>query len=217
MMRADSPSGPRRGSQQAGRRPLLPTAMVAGLLVLAACAAPPEIRYFRVEYPTPLSSPNSPLPVTLGVARLSAPEPYRQERIIYRTSPYQVEYYTYGRWESPPIDMVNDRLLEQLGASGRFQRVIPWRRGDASDYRLEARLRRFEEVDEADGWYGLVELEYELLDGDGRSLLREVMRQRVRAASRTLEGVVEALSQGLRTGLDEVVVKTAAALQHARP
>jgi ABC-type uncharacterized transport system auxiliary subunit len=217
MMRADSPSGPFAGARRAGRRTLLLAGIAAGLLLLAACAASPEIRYFRVEYPLPGPSANSPLPLTLGIARLAAPEPYRQERISYRTSPYQVQSYTYARWEAPPVDMVHERLLEQCAASGRFRRVVPWRRGDVLDYHLEARLRRFEELDEADGWYGLVELEYELVDREGKSLLREVMSRRVRVEARTMDGVVEALSRGLRTGLDEVVAKTAAALAGQRP
>jgi len=216
MIRADSPSGPGAGPRWAyGRTPLL-AGMAAGLLFLAACAASPEIRYFRVEYPLPAPSAGSPLPLTLGIARLAASEPYRQERIIYRTSPYQVQFYVYARWEEPPVEMVHARLLEQFVASGRFQRVVPWRRGDAMDYHLEARLRRFEELDEADGWYGLIELEYELVDGDGKSLLREVMSRRVRIQTQTMDGIVEALSQGLRTGLDEVVDKTAAALANLR-
>ena len=216
MMRADSPSGPCAAPRRACRRTLLLAGTAAGLLFLAACSASPEIRYFRVDYPFPAPSADSPLPLTLGIARLAASEPYRQERIIYRTSPYQVQSYAYARWEAPPTDMVNELLLEQFAASGRFQRVVPWRRGEALEYRLEARLRRFEELDEADGWYGLVELEYELVEGNGKSLLREIMSRRVRVETRTMDGIVDALSQGLRTGLDEVVAKTAAALANQR-
>ncbi len=217
MMRADSPPGSCANPRRAGTRTLLLAGIAAGLLLLAACATPPELRYFRVEYPLPGPSANSPLPLTLGIARLAAPEPYRQERIIYRTSPYLVQFYVYARWEAPPVDMVHERLLEQFAASGRFRRVVAWRRGDVLDYLLEARLRRFEELDEADGWYGLVELEYELVDREGKSLLREVMSRRVRSEARTMDGVVDALSQGLRAGLDEVVAKTAAALAGQRP
>jgi ABC-type uncharacterized transport system auxiliary subunit len=217
MMQAESPFGPCAGPRRAFGRTLLLAGIAAGLLLPAACATSPEIRYFRVEYPLAGPSANSPLPLTLGIARLAAPEPYRQERIIYRTSPYEVQSYVYARWEAPPVDMLNDRLLEQFAASGRFRSVVPWRRGEVLDYRLEPRLRRFEELDEADGWYGLVELEYEVVDRDGRSLLREVTSQRVRVEARTMDGVVEALSRGLRAALDEVVTKTAAALKDARP
>ena len=51
---------------------------------------------------------------------------------------------------------------------------------------------------------------------DGKSLFREAVSQRVRIQTRTMDGIVEALSQGLRTGLDEVVAKTAAALANQR-
>jgi uncharacterized lipoprotein YmbA len=184
------------------------------MLLLAACATAPEERYFRVDPPLPAPTAEAPLSVTLGVARVAAPEPYRQERIIYRTSPHEVQLYGSDRWESSPVDMVGQALLDRLRRSGLFRRVVVWRRGEA-DARLEVRLRRFEEVDEADAWYGVVELEYEVVDGDGKSLLHGVSDQRVRAESRSVEGVVRALSQGLAVSLDEVTVQTAAAIKAA--
>ena len=195
------------------RGSLLRGGIAAGLWLLTACATAPETQYFRVEFPLPAPSVNSPLPVTLGIVRLTAPEPYHQERIIYRVSPYAAQYYANARWESPPVDMVNESLFELFAASRHFQRVVFWRRGDAPAYLLEARLRRFEELDEGNTWYGLVELEYALLDRDGRDLVREVASQRTRVETRNPEGTVEALSRGLRLALEEVLSTTLAALR----
>lgn len=189
--------------------------LAGGMLLLAACATAPEERYFRVDPPLPAPTAEAPLSVTLGVARVAAPEPYRQERIIYRTSPHELQLYGSYRWESSPVDMVGQALLDRLRRSGLFRRVVVWRRGEA-DVRLEVRLRRFEEVDEADAWYGVVELDYEVVDGDGKSLLHGVSDQRVRAESRSVEGVVRALSRGLSASLDEVTAKTAEAIRKAQ-
>jgi hypothetical protein len=61
-----------------------------------------------------------------------------------------------------------------------------------------------------------VELEYEVVDGDGKGLLHGVSDQRVRAESRTVDGVVRALSHGLAVSLDEVTAKTAEAIRKAQ-
>jgi ABC-type uncharacterized transport system auxiliary subunit len=197
-------------------RPAWPLVSLAGgMLLLASCATAPEVRYFRVDSAPPAPAVEAPLPVTLGVARVAAPEPYRQERIIYRTSPYEVQFYGADRWESSPADMVGHALLDRLRRSGLFRRVVPWRQGEA-DVRLEVRLRRFEEVDEADAWYGVVEIEYEVVDGDGKGLHRGVSDQRVRAESRTVDRDFLALSQGLAASLDEVTAKTAGAIRKAQ-
>jgi ABC-type uncharacterized transport system auxiliary subunit len=180
------------------------------LLLLAGCATAPELRYYRVAVPPPAPAA-APLPVTLGVSRLLASEPCRQERILYRDSPYRIQYYAADRWEAPPAEMVQEALFTQLRASGRFQRVVAWRAGEAEAH-LEARLLRFEEVDEPQGWSGEVELEYEVLAGSGRSLLRGVSRQRVPAETRSVEAVVAALSRALGASLAEVTERTAAAL-----
>ena len=189
--------------------------LVASVLLLDGCAAAPELRYYHVEIPPPPRAAEAPLPVTLGLARASAPEPYQQERILYRASPYRVQSYDYDRWESPPAEMLDALLLDRFTESGRFQRVIPWRR-EPVDYRLQVRLHRFEEVDEGDRWYGMTELTYELLDAGGRSLLLETSSQRILVQRKSVEGVVEALSQGLQAGLDEAIARTAAAVMAAR-
>ncbi len=191
-------------------------ATAAAILLMAACSTTPELRYFRVEYPVSAVGGGTPLPLTLAIATLRAPEPYHEERIIYRTTAYQVQSYAYDRWESSPVAMVTDRLLEQFARSGRFRRVVPWRRGEPPAYLLEPRLRQFEEVDETDAWYGVVELSYELLDPGGRMLLRDTATRRIRVESRNPEGTVQALSRGLQAVLEEVVAKTATALQDAR-
>jgi ABC-type uncharacterized transport system auxiliary subunit len=180
-------------------------------LLLTGCASAPELRYYRVAVPTAAPAV-APLPVTLGVARLAAAEPCRQERILYRNSPYRVQYYAADRWEVPPAEMVQEALLTQLRASGRFRRVVAWRPGEA-DARLEVRLLRFEEVDEAQEWAGEVELEYEVVTGAERSLWRGVSRQRVSAEARSVEAVVAALSRALAASLIEVTERTAAELQ----
>jgi ABC-type uncharacterized transport system auxiliary subunit len=189
--------------------------VVAILLLLEGCAAVPELRYYRVEFPPATRAADPPLPITLGIARASAAEPYQQEQILYRASPYRVQSYSYDRWESPPAEMVDALLLDRFTESGKFQRVVPWRQ-EQVDYRLQVRLRRFEEVDEGDAWYGMTELTYELLDGGGRSLLHETSSQRILVQRKSVEGVVEALSRGLQAGLDEAIARTAAAVVAAR-
>jgi ABC-type uncharacterized transport system auxiliary subunit len=201
--------------QRKRRRGVMLAVTLAAVWLLGGCAATPELRYYRVEFPPVPRAAAPPLPVTLGIDRLSAPEACQQERIIYRASPYRVQSYGHDRWESPPVEMVEALLLERFAESGRFQRVVPWRREEV-DYRLQARLLRFEEVDEGENWYGVVELTYELLDGSGRSLMRETSRQRVRADRKSVEAVVEALSRGLQAGLDEAIARTAAAVAVAR-
>ncbi len=185
------------------------------VLLLTGCAAAPELRYYRVEVPPLTRAAEPPLPVTLGLARASAPEPYQQERILYRASAYRIQSYDYDRWESPPAEMLDALLLDRFTESGRFQRVVPWIR-ESVDYRLQVRLRRFEEVDEGDRWYGITQLTYELLDAGGRSLLHETSSQRIPVQRKSVEGVVEALSRGVQAALDEAIARTAAAVMVAR-
>jgi ABC-type uncharacterized transport system auxiliary subunit len=188
-------------------------ALIASLLALAACATAPEIRYYRIVVPPPASAAAAASP-RLGVGQVQAAEPYRQERILYRSSPYRIQHYPADRWETAPADMVQEALIRYLQASGRFARVAAGKAGSA-DPRLDVRLVAFEEVDEGEHWFGEVQLDYEVVRGGG-SLLSGTSRQRVAAEGRTVEAVVVALSRALTNALGEVADRTATALS-SRP
>ena len=179
-------------------------------LGVGGCASAPEVRYYRVAL-TPPPTASAPLPVRLGIGRLASAEPTRQERILYRDSPYRIQYYASDRWEDPPAVIVQAALVEHLRASGRFQRVVPWGR-EATDARLGVRLQTFEEVDEGDAWFGEVVLAYEIVAPDGRSLGQGTSRQRIRAEGHSVDSVVAALSRALSACLEDVTERTAAAL-----
>lgn len=180
-------------------------------LAVGGCASAPELRYYRVA-PTAPPTSSAPIPVRLGIGRLAAAEPTRQERILYRDSPYRIQYYAADRWEVPPAVMVQAALLEHVRTSGRFQRVVVWG-SEAADARLDVHLQRFEEVDDGDAWFGEVALAYEVVAPDGRSLGQGTSRQRVRAESHSVDSVVAALSQALSACLEEVNERTVAALR----
>jgi ABC-type uncharacterized transport system auxiliary subunit len=181
------------------------------VLAAGGCAGAPELRYYRVALAAPQAE-GEPAPVRLGIGRFAAAEPTRQERILYRDSPYRLQYYGADRWEIPPATMVQSALVDRLRASGRFLRVVD-AGSDPVDARLDVRLQTFEEVDEGDIWFGEVALAFEVLAPDGRIMAQGASRHRVRAERRSVEAVVAALSQALGACLDEMADRTAAAVR----
>jgi ABC-type uncharacterized transport system auxiliary subunit len=180
-------------------------------LAAGGCAGAPELRYYRIVVAPPARA-SDPVPIRLGIGRFAAAEPTRQERILYRDSPYRIHYYGPDRWEAPPSLMVQSALADHLRASGRFVRVVAGG-SDPVDARLDVRLQTFEEVDEGDAWFGEVALAYEVVAPDGRSLTQGTSRHRIRAERRSVDAVVAALSQALGDCLDELAARTAAAVR----
>ena len=188
-------------------------------LLLAGCAGGggsiPEPRIYRIAVPPPSNTAASPRPLTLGVAVLGGAETYRQERLVYRTTPYQVAFYPYDRWEMAPVEMVTDALIGHLRGAGLFRRVVPYGRDGRADYVLRGRLLRFDQEDTGSGtqWTAVVELEYQVVD----PLKGDVLASGTVRATRPVEGrepaaIVRALSVATGEALGSLGPQVAGAI-----
>jgi ABC-type uncharacterized transport system auxiliary subunit len=138
----------------------------ACLFLMIGCASVPPTHYYTFQPQIGSStSPAAPTyPVTLGVEAYEAETPYQQERIVFRTSPYEVNFYEYHRWLRPPTDLVTEQAQKLLQSSGLFQRVRPYTYESEPDYVIRGRILLF------DQWYNgtsssiQVGIQYQLLD-----------------------------------------------------
>lgn len=178
--------------------PLLCGLLSCGLL-LVGCGLTkpaPTVQYYVLALPS-LPEPRSPANPTLVVHAFSAHDPYDQQRLVYRSSPHQLDFYTYHRWASSPAEQVTDWTRRYLRSSGLFATVFPTPEGDA-DYVLGGTLRHIEEIDRDQTWEAALGLEFWLTRPSQRTPLwfesYSVSRQ---AAKRNPAAVAEAMSHNL--------------------
>lgn len=170
------------------------------LLLLGACGSVPATYYYRVDYPAPPpGAPAEPLPLTLAVGGFDSDVLYEGERIVYRSSPYEVQYYHYRRWVAPPRKLVADAVQQQFSASGAFRRVINSTAGERFDYLLRGKIEAFEEWDEKEAWFGSVAIAFVLYDAEsGAVLWQNRYAEKTPAAQKDPLMVVEAISASLQ-------------------
>lgn len=168
-------------------------------VLLASCGSVPATYYYRVDYPAAPPAPSEPLPLTLGVGGFDSDVLYEGERIVYRNSPYEVQYYHYRRWVAPPRKLVADAVQQQFGVSGAFRRVVSSTAGERFDYLLRGKIEAFEEWDEAEAWFGSVAIEFVLYDADnGAVVWQNRYAEKTPAARKDPLMVVEAISASLQ-------------------
>lgn len=129
-------------------------------LLLAGCGLlrpAPAVRYYVLTLPPPPEPAANAAP-SLVVQTFSAHAPYDQHRLVYRPSPYQLDFYTYHRWASSPAEQVTDWTRRYLRSSGLFAKVFPTSDGQA-DYVLGGAVRRIEERDGEQTWEAALGLE----------------------------------------------------------
>ena len=172
-----------------------PLALAAAL---AACGGKlPETRYYQLaaaQAPAPAAPARAGGPV-LVLEPLSADDAYDDERIVYRTGPYRLDYYQYHRWSAAPGVMVTDLLEQALERSGRFRAVVR-ELADGAPAVLGGRVRAIEEVDESrTRWLGRIAVELTLKDAEtGAVLWTRELAETEPLTAQTPEGLAQALS-----------------------
>ena len=170
--------------------------MVLSALALALCAAcggkAVPTRYYQLAAPE--SRPRGGSDV-LVVEPLTTDAGYDDERIVYRTTPFRVDYYQYHRWTSAPGVMVGNYLERALEGSGKFRAVVREPTPDAPVV-LAGRVLAIEEVDRSKTeWLGRIALELVLTDArTGALLWTEQLEETEPLRQQSPEGLAAALS-----------------------
>jgi ABC-type uncharacterized transport system auxiliary subunit len=188
--------------------PKLAICMLALAVALAAgCGAARPSNYYQLTIPgnlTPAANPNA-VPVTLLIGRLTAPELYREEQIVYSSGGESMGLYEYHRWVEPPVDMIQEILLRQLRASSHFRGVYMLRSDIHGDYLLHGRLYDFKEVD-GSPVVARVTMELELRDIKTHTVVwTHFYTHDESAAGKTVDAVVAALDKNVQQGVAEML------------
>ena len=142
-------------------------------------------------------------------APFSAPDPYMQDRIVYRLSSYQLDFYNSHRWASSPTEQVTDWTRRYLRGAGVFTTVSPTIEG-ATDFVLSGRVRQFDEVDQEQTWEAVLNVDFWLTRGTERAPIwfRSYAASQ-RAEKRNPTALAEAMSRNLENILGRLTADLA--------
>jgi ABC-type uncharacterized transport system auxiliary subunit len=138
-----------------GKRCLKLSCLLFSTIPLWACSAVPENHYFTMSYTL--------LPVkwvagtsegkTLRVRDLEIGPAYDTERIVYRYSPYEFQYYNFMLWATKPQKMLTDMIVKHLRHERIFNDVAREFQEREPDYELSGVVLAVEELDSGDKWF----------------------------------------------------------------
>ncbi len=178
-------------------------------LVIGGCSLTQpkqEVQYYALALPPPSPAPSGPAPVkaSLVVRPFTAQPPYNRDRMVYRSSPYEFDFYHYHRWVTKPSDMLTTLTRRTLQQSGLFTTVYPTPDAQA-DLRLGGVVRQYEEVDQAQSWQAVLSIEVWLSRSQEPAPFWFQSYSATRlAAKRNPAAVAEAMSQNLQDILERL-------------
>jgi ABC-type uncharacterized transport system auxiliary subunit len=197
----------RKGNAVGAARSALITAIALSIGLLSGCGAARPSKYYQLTVPTDAGAVEKAdaVPVTLLLGQLMTSHLYREDRIVYGSGSEQLGTYEYQRWAEPPTEMIEEVLLRQLRASGRYRAVYYRRSNMQGDFALRGRLYDFKEVTGTQ-MTARVTLELEMRDlKNGATVWTHYYTHDEPASGKDVPAVVAALDKNVQRGVKEVV------------
>jgi uncharacterized lipoprotein YmbA len=142
-----------------------------GLLVISGCmATTADKKYYQLYLPPDSGDTGTPAPAApridyvVLVEKVEVEDIYNDYRVVYRTSPYQLNYYSYHFWIKKPEKIVRDAITDYLSRGKYFKDVITDFSGGMPDLMLKASVHIMEEYDRADSWLARLKMDIEVKD-----------------------------------------------------
>jgi ABC-type uncharacterized transport system auxiliary subunit len=184
---------------------LLLAVIAAG--VVNGCGAARPSKYYQLTVPNEMvaAPAGSSAPVKLLVGNLQTSHLYREDRIVYSSGGGQMGTYEYQRWTEPATEMVEEVLVRQLRASGRYSSVYTHRSNTGGDFLLRGRLYDFKEVT---GNPIVARVNFELEMRDLKSGMMVWMHNYTHdepVSGKDISSVVAALDRNVQRGVNEMV------------
>jgi len=175
--------------------------------MLTGCGATRASKYYELTVPAVQSGAQTgdPGAATLLVAPLLAPHLYREDRIVYSTGEEEMGTYEYHRWVEPPTEMIQEVLLRELRASGRYKAVYAERSNANGDFLIRGRLYEFKEVS-GRALLAKVSLELEMREvKSGAMVWRHYYSHEEPVSGKDVSAVVAALDRNVQAGIKEML------------
>jgi len=186
------------------------TALIALIVLTSACGGKiAETRFYQLAQPD--AKPQSGTDI-LVLESLTTDAAYDDDRIVYRTTPFRLDYYNYHRWTSTPGVMVGNYLEQALETHGTFRAVVRERTPDAPAV-LTGRVLAIEEVDHSrTEWRGRIAVELVLSDAHTGAIL---WTERIDESEPLRQQNPEGLAQALSIAMSRIAAHAVPAIEKA--
>ncbi|MCI0470356.1 MAG: ABC-type transport auxiliary lipoprotein family protein [Candidatus Aminicenantes bacterium] len=182
------------------------------LFCLAGCiSSSPGKRYFQLYLGDEVGAAKRPEPAKkldkiIFVENVAVDGIYDDYRIVYRSSPFQLNYYSYDSWIKKPGELIKDAIFDYLTKSMLFKNVTGKLADGEPDYLLKTRVDCLEEYDLGNVWFAHLQMQIEIEDyKSGKRVVFSRFDRRSKLNSRKVEFIPRAVSLILKEELVKVI------------
>ena len=190
------------------KRFILPAlALVLLLLVLQGCVSSPAKRYYQLAVMVNDTGRTVPqIGKILIVQNVEVDRVYDDYRVVYRLSPYELNYYAYQFWAKNPGEMLRDAMVDYLSKCGSFEKVITKFLEGTPELMLKAEVSKMEEVDRVDAWFAQLDMTITVSSlKTGEKVLVHQFKRRKKLTEKKVEKLPIGISIILEEELEKVI------------
>lgn len=182
-------------------------------VVLAGCfgGSNPPRTFFSLQYPVADAAKayqGPTWPFILRIKRVDIKLAYDKQEIVYRTSPYEFQYYWFKLWAAKPQKMIAELIADHLTRAGVVSEVTTKILERLPDYELVGEIVAIEELDADEVWFAHLAMRLTMTRyADGQAIWTYAFDQRKRVHEREPVFVVKAMSALLEEQLRIVTVQ----------
>lgn len=177
------------------------------VLILSACfGSQTAKRYFQLQLANNTFRATKKLAKIIMLDTVRVKQLYDDFRIIYRISPYEINYYSYDFWAKKPGKLIFDTIVDYLYITKIFIRVDEKLSLPEPDLLMKVTLNSIEEVDIGNVWYARLSMMVEILHfKSGEVILNASFDSKKRLPSRKVVHLPRALSIILQEELKKIM------------
>jgi uncharacterized lipoprotein YmbA len=133
---------------------------------------------------------------------------YSDYRMVYRTSPFHLNYYSYKYWIKRPGLLIRESIVDYFSKNNIFKKVIAGFAEGEPDVQLKAVVHIIEEYDRPDAWFAHLKMDFRIIDfKTGEQVLSHSFDRQRQLAAKKIEHLPVAISGLLQEELDKVINK----------
>jgi len=175
------------------------------LLLLWACGGP----YYFDLYIKPQNNLTSlKIPKVLLVEDVETNETFWHQRMAYRSSPYQIKYFTFKQWAKRPGELIKDTIVHFYKNSSLFKKVIARFSTIEPDITMKINIDALEMSYQKKNWFAHLALDIEIIDAKNEKIiLTHFFDRKKRLKGKKTRYVPEKISEILQEELLKIVKK----------
>ena len=188
------------------------------ILTTAGCGAVRYPKNYVLNFPPPPPSLSAPRDMrgALAIQQFQCPEYLCEGRIVYRSSPEEVEFYEFHRWAMNPRDMITQSIADRIRSQALFNNVAFKGTGIEPAYVLKGNIERLEEMDQGRDVRVVCTISAQLVDTQTKSIIwTHTESQTIAVEDRNVAGLVSSLSTAAAMAVDNLVRSLAETLPSA--